>query len=773
MNPKYRQKKTCVSRIISITAVKTFVGTLIGLGLAAVSVPAFAQLEEIIVTAQKREQSMQELGLTVAVFDEKALKELQGDDLFAIGDQLPNVQIYTSANLPSFTIRGIGLNEFQASFDSPVGVHIDEVYMSKPFMVSTPFYDIQRVEVLKGPQGTLFGRNTTGGAVNYYSNLPTDEFEASIYFSADSNERRQLEGHISGPISDNLLGRFSVYSATGSGGPYFNIFTGDDIGSPDVLAFRGQLLWEGVGGTRVRLLVHGASDESELTPYKSPGIFNPGGSLFNGDFCDELFTGEVIKDRTACLKFGGVTGDPNLEKSPQDPFTVNQEQFPTANNDSIGGFLRIDHEFGGATVTSITALEKFERDQREDGLDSPLAVAQIDWYNDIEQFSQEIRIAGDVSDGRWRYVVGFFYEKDDFEEVDSLDFTENPVPFLPPFAPWLGDEFKIKLESLALFVHNEFDITDKFTINLGLRGTQDETTLVSADTFLGADPVGKEDRLTQVIPVDSRRNEKRTDKDFSFRLGGELTPKDNVMIYANLTTGFKSGGFAIPFGGLITSYDPETIFAQELGIKTRLLNETLQVNGSVFRHKYKDVQANVDDPASPITPITRNIGDTEAFGLEADLWWAPNDQWDVKFGVGYLNAEIVKSDRSITTYAGPELLQGNTPMNSPKWNFSGLLRYQRPLNDQLELILMTDFSWTDERYLETTNQPFDLAYSYELVNVRAAVASANGNWELALWGKNITDTAYLTYINNLSFFKLDIYNEQGATYGLSLTYNIN
>ena len=183
--------------------------------------------------------------------------------------------------------------------------------------------------------------------------------------------------------------------------------------------------------------------------------------------------------------------------------------------------------------------------------------------------------------------------------------------------------------------------------------------------------------------------------------------------------------------------------ADGAGIKARLAGDTLQLNASIFKYNYKDLQVNVDDPLSPLVPLTRNIGEADMSGIEADLWWAPSDGLDIKLGVGYLDAEFEKTNRSITTYVGPIPLQGKRPVNTPEWTYNGLIRYERPLNSNLSLVLMGDFRWTDERFLEATNQVFDRADDYMLVNARAAIVGPDGRWEAALGGKNITDEAYL------------------------------
>ena len=253
------------------------VAAVIGLIMTVWVPAAFAELEEIIVTAQKREQSVQDVGLTVSVFDSEAYRELTRGTLDGLAAQLSNVQAYaTNTFLQSVHIRGIGLNEFQGQYDSPVAQHIDEVYISKPWMIARRRFDIQRVEALKGPQGTLFGRNTTGGSMNFFTNAPTQKFATELQLGADEHERYRAEGMVNGPLSENLSGRLSMLGEVGSGGPQKNLFTGEEHGKPDVFELRGQLLWEGEDLT-VRALLHGGYDKSEKVAWKGSGIYNASG----------------------------------------------------------------------------------------------------------------------------------------------------------------------------------------------------------------------------------------------------------------------------------------------------------------------------------------------------------------------------------------------------------------------------------------------------------------------------------------------------------------
>ena len=773
--------------------------SLVAMVAAVGSWPAAAQLEEIIVTARKREQSVQDIGITISAFNENAIRDLgAGRDQQALLGQVANAQSYlTGTFLQSAHIRGIGLNEFQGQYDSPVAQNVDEVYMSKPWMISRPKFDLERIEVLKGPQGTLFGRNTTAGALNFYTNAPTKSLEAYLDASYDIHERALIEGAVSGSITGDLLGRFSFLTNFGSGGPQFNLFTGKEHGEPDLYEIRGQLAWSN-DSTRIRTLFHTGQDKSEKVAWKGPGIFNVGGG-----YCPELLAGAVTDAPATCAKFAGLTGDPELEFEPTGTYTINANT-PAASDDEFGGgYLRVDHDTGWGTITSISSYEYYDRDIQEDSDSSPLRSVDTRYWNQIDSISQELRLTGTLTES-WRYVLGFFYQHDDLDQVDGSYLGGNPLGIVPPFAPHFFEESQYDVDSVAGFFQAEHDVTDRLRIIAGARYTRDD---IKAQGIAGLgldDPVGAADRVTPCIittftpagqsspacafldpflgraPNDGVFKDDRTDSNVSWRAELEYDIRDRMMLYASLATGYRSGGYSIPFAGTVTQFTPEELFVQEAGIKSTLLDGTLQANMAVFHYQYDDVQVNVDDPISPVVPITRNVGKQENIGFEADLWWKPTDNWDAKFGVGYLDAEYDEVNISpstglpfsITSYGIVAPLKGNRPVNSPKWNLNGLLRYQHRLFEGWDLILMSDVRWTDERFLEASNLPFDRADAYTVVNARAGLQSQDGTWEMSIWGRNILDERYLTYINNIAFFKLDIFGEK-PTFGLDIRYKFN
>ncbi|MBI2969974.1 MAG: TonB-dependent receptor, partial [Gammaproteobacteria bacterium] len=461
---------------------------------------------------------------------------------------------------------------------------------------------------------------------------------------------------------------------------------------------------------------------------------------------------------------------------------------PAVDDTFYGGYLHWDYDMGWAQLTSITAYEYYERIHREDSQSDIFDSTSTHYYNEMNQVSQELRLTGELSE-RLRYVLGFFYEHDDLDQVDGSDLSEQPLPLgLPPFADQFFAQFGLEVESVAFFGHSEYDFTDNLTVNAGLRYTSDNTRVSDGLLGIGILPqFGEEKFVTPCIittfpggPIGSPAcpflgpeapvfEDSRTDRNFSWRLGMEWTPADDLLIYGNLTTGYRSGGYSLPFAGAATQFEPEELFAQEIGIKSQWLGNTVQINGSVFQYLYDEVQVNVDDPVSPLVPITRNIGKQKNVGAELEVEWAPDEHWFLKQGGGWLDANYEDTDRAITTYAGIIPLDGKKPVNSPKWTYNGYVRYQQPIFAGWDGSIGFDYRWIDDRFLEATDQAFDRADAYWLVNMRAAVTSQDGRWEVALYGTNLFDEEYLSYINNIAFFKLDIFGEP-RTFGATVAY---
>jgi len=702
-------------------------------------------LEEIVVTAQKREQSQQDVGLTITAFDEQSVVERWLDEPYQLASTVPNLQAFDNAvGQTHFRIRGLGLNEFQVSFDSPVAINVDEVILSKPFMASMGFYDVQRIEVLKGPQGTVFGRNTTGGAVNYYTNRPTSEFEAGVRASYGEFDRFEIDAHVSGPLTENLSGRLSIAGAFAGAdkGPYFNQFDGKNIGTRDnKKLIRGQLEWTN-DSTTVLAGVHFGSQEGESTPYDNLFEDIPGGAFA-----------------------GGTTDVTAVIENPIGRFTLNQDYFPTKDNLARGALLRIDHNFGELTFTSLTGFEYFERDAREDSDNTPVASVNIDWYSRIRQFSQEIRLSGEY--GNWNFLFGAYFENADLLSVNSIAIGALGLGLNSG-----GSDYAQDTDTWAIFTNNEYAFNEQFSLTVGLRYTEEKNQFTglsfAAFGLPGAEPLNRVDPSTYIpglVPADVSR----TDTDFNYKVGLNYFATDDVLLFTSYSTGFRSGGFdAGLFADPLIIFDPEDVSAFEAGIKTTLLNKSLTANLSVFFTEVDDYQENANLP-SELVPRRRNIGKLETKGAELDLNWKPTSAWLIRASAGYSKAEIVKSDFVFGTIPA----EGNVPANSPEFSTNLFASYVVQLNNNMDLEFVANWSWVDERFLEVENQLDHLVDSYSIIDASIALGSIDGKWRATIWGRNLTDEIYATYVNDVPGFGLFLpINSDPITYGITVGFQM-
>lgn len=725
-------------------------------------------LGEIIVTAQKRAQSAQDVGITISAFSGKELGRLNVQNIVEVATLIPNVQVNYGFGQNAFNIRGLGINEFSANLDSPVALHVDEVYMSKNFMTSLLLFDIERVEALKGPQGTLFGRNTTGGSINFFTRKPSEELSATASLGYDNYETVRGEFGLGGLLSGNLRGRISGFAADQGKGFYRNLTLGEREGAEEKFALRSQLAWSG-DSTDILLSLHFGKDTSTMPPYEGVGIFTPA-SLAAGApvFCPEYLNGTVTGATPNCVR-----GTDGLNPGDDDPYTSQNSFAHKVNNRGVGGMLRIDHNLDWATLTSVTGFENFRRDARENSDGTPGPGVDVYWNNKISQLTQELRLTS-AEGSIWNYVLGAFYEHDTYKNADYLTVLEGA-------APGFFSRFTQKTDAIALFFHNDVAVTENLSVIAGVRYSW-EKVRIDGGTFIGAGitTIGVIEQPTVILFPSALSSAlpdggSRKDEDVSFKTGIEWKPDvagrgiDDLMLYANISTGFRSGGYNASFAGsqeAFTSLSPESIIAYEVGFKSQMAARSVQVNGSFFRYDFRDGFVNVDNPTSPV-PITINAANIETWGAELDMRWLPVEGLDLSLAAGWLDAEI-KSD---ITSAGISL-KGNSPVNSPKWTLTFRERYEFSLTDSLLFSVAADASYRSAQYLETVNAPSNRESGYWIVNSQIGLHNENQGWTLTLWAKNLTKTKYRSYVNDLPAFGwlLNIYGAP-RTYGVTLAYS--
>jgi iron complex outermembrane receptor protein len=704
------------------------------------------QLSDIVVTAQKRSQSARDVPITMSVLSGDALARQNAQSVTDAAQLVPNIQVNYGLGQNAFNVRGIGLQQFSSNFDSPVAVHVDEVYLSKSFMSNLLLFDIDRLEVLKGPQGTLFGRNTTGGSVNFYTNKPTSTFTAGGTVGYDNYRTVRTEAYVSGPLTDTISVRLSgMYNNQGKG-YYHNVTTNRDEGYEKKFALRAQLQWKGPSTTILLTGTYG-QDNSNLPPYLTPGTFTPQ-SMAAGSptLCADYLNGTVNGGDASCVRSDGTyPGSKN-------PYISHGNVTHRGASRGSGITGRLTQDLGFADLTAISSYQYYLRRTQEDSDGNPAPSIETYYWNRINQFTQEVRLTS-KGGGAWNYVLGGFYEHDAFLNNDYLTIAGATVP---------GDysAFGQHLDAGALFFHNEVKVAPTLTLIAGARYSYEKLAL-SGGTFAG---VGRTSSYpivpTQIVGTLSlaslaENGGRRTDENVSFKVGMQWRPHlasnfvDDLMIYGTVSTGFRSGGFNAEYAApqvALTSLAPETVTAYEAGFKSAIAGRTLQINGAVFRYDFRNGFMNVDSAFTPV-PVTINAAKIMTYGAEADVRWLAARGLDFSASVGWLDPKI---DSDITV--GGKSLKGFRPVNSPHWTLSGGVNYTRPISDTLKLGASLDGSYRSSQYMSSVNAPSNLQAGYWIVNGQIRLAQIDDHWTVSAWVKNLTKTKYWTYVNDLPAF---------------------
>jgi iron complex outermembrane receptor protein len=730
---------------------------------ASGAVSAASIIEEVIVTAQKREQAITDVALTVTAVSGDVARAMGVQDTRDVAMLATNIDIkgagMADAN-PAVTVRGIGMNNFNANNNPSVGVYLDEVFLASPAMINLSMMDVGRIEVLKGPQGTLYGRNATGGALNIISAKPTQEVSGFASLTVGDYDKAKFEGAVGGGLSDTLSGRVSVlYDNQDENFHEYHAPDGSDqnFRESETSAIRVQL-----AGEYDRLSWNLGASYLDQDIGNSP--FTSLGGYWNSP--DEVFVTPCQGELANCVNTLGL----NVADRDGDEFThdfqVSRVGEMRIQSDVSSVTAKIEYEFDKVSLTSITAWAQQDRDFGENIWSTPLEAFAVVHDEEMEQFSQELRLSGETDRSRW--MVGAFYWDDTFESTNvanSADILGLLAGVTPVF--WDNDQ---ETEAYAVFASVDWDLGERWMLTTGLRYSNETTdfkggtqgTIVDPaafDDFVGADldlPVGITIPFTE---TDDDIDEDNT----SYRVALEFRPNDDWLTYGSVTTGFKSGGFFGDFtfdNSELEPFDSETVTAYELGAKATLADGLVQLNGAVFYYDYEDIQTFVP---SAIGFKLDNLEEAAIAGAEIELLTTPIDGLDIRLGASYLDTEV---DSDFVEFDGNEL------PNSPETQFTGTIRYEFPVGEGMAISLQADGKYSDEMFRESTNNPWLKTDSYSVLNLRGSLLSTDGTWEVAVWGRNIADEEY-----EQERFASDIIGQvvglQGnpRTYGATLNYN--
>lgn len=715
------------------------------------SVTAGAQtagpLEEVVVTAQKREQSLMSVGLAVSVADETEIRDRRINTVTDISLFTPNAAVkeFIPGLMPIITIRGVGLNDFNAANNPATGVYIDEVSLSSLALLSSDFFDLAQMEVLKGPQGTVYGRNATAGALNVMTARPDfSGLSGRLSGGIGNYSSRELEGMINVPASDTLAFRFAGKLIRQDEGFWDNSLTGSDVGERDVAMGRAWATWRASDRTEVSLKLEAQTADSELGSPEFFGLLPTAGE-------------------SDCPGSPGCSNLLGYSDTDGDPFRGAWSVDPGYEMDQTTTMLLIDHELSFATLRSVTAFIDFDRSYGSDVDASPARITDFINEDEVQQFSQEFRLEGGDANLVWQ--LGLFYSQDEILTTYAGELQDllNTTTF---------SSADLEVETLSLFANGEYALSDTLTLIGGLRVSEEDRSnvgftrdLVSSPpaSFLTMAPFG-----TPPITL-AGIDDEISDTSVDWRIGLNWQFSDDGMLFVSAAQGTKSGGF---FTGVATlpeqlqPYDPEDLLALELGIKGQVNDLGLRYEASVFYYDYNDVQSYIRDNSGAIgTQRLGNISGAEIYGADFQVGWYPQslDGFSATLGGGILDTEL-------ESFAGPEgtVPAGNELPDAPETSFSIDLRYRADLTGDHAVELALDSRYQADVFRDSLNDPLLQADSFTVTNARITWY-AGASLEFSLWGKNLGDEEYVVQgVNQLAFGNgFRVYGPP-RTYGLSV-----
>lgn len=626
-------------------------------------------LEEVMVTANKKVESMQKVPISMTAMSADTIRELGIGSVVDIAAHVPNLQLKSEFGVatPLAFIRGIGNTSFVATSIMPVGFYIDGVYIGQNIAQGIQLFDTQRIEVLRGPQGTLFGRNTTGGLINVITRKPKpgEEMNGSASITAGQFETLNLEGALGGPIGDKLAYRLAV-SRQEDDGVFDNVnpnFVGSDsnVGDTNATGARGMLSWEPNDAVSALLNAHwGRSDGQNVI--NKPGFLDCPPGVTPGSF------GPQCTD-----PFGyGLHDVPGFHDT--DELAAGNEAIET-----YGGAVELNWMLDAHTITSVTAWDKATLDRFHDSDGHRLAFVNSTFAADAKFWSQELRVTS-AYDGPWNWVGGAYYYAD---SVDSFAHF-NAADFIAPFTgTGTAQVIEQETRSWALFGEVTRKFRERWTLALGMRWTQDEreagietwgTNAFGAQTSPAAPPAFvpavsattvvtvPEARAAFLFPLIPPSAVEKRWREWSGRTSLSYEIDDDRQVFGSFSRGFKGGEFnggALVLPGEVALTDPEFIDSYELGYKGTHLDGSLRLNATAFFMKYKDQQVLVNAPGTAgggLFSTLANVGRSEIKGVELELQYQPNAAWLVTLGGGATSTRSLRALSILSTArTGPEI----------------------------------------------------------------------------------------------------------------------
>lgn len=728
-------------------------------------------IEEIVVTAQKREQSLNDVGMSVSALTGEQLANQGVADAADLVKVIPGFSFTpTQFGAPVYTIRGVGFNESSLSGSPTVSVYVDEVSLPFPVMARGAILDLERVEVLKGPQGTLFGQNSTGGAINYIAAKPTREFEAGIGLSYGSYDAKSVDGFVSAPISNDWAFRAAFKSDQG-GAWQRNSANGESLGSKDFVAGRALFEYSPSASFKVGFNLNTWRDRSDIQAPQFIGAF----AAMPVPALDSRVSNAVVANSDARMATWGP-GNGFKRDNTFDQASVRLD----AKNFSPG-----------LTFTSITVSQKFQRNELMDTDGTTAANLHIGTGGDINSFSQEFRLSGDNVD-KLHWMVGGNYGRDAIVDTQRIILKDSSVGAVLGFGE--ADNYsKQDIKTTAVFVNGDYSLSDNVSIEGGMRHTQSDRDFEGCTKDSGAGDLGAVMSYLQglVNPAATSRpvpggcatfnstynvgmfNSSLSEKNTSWRTGLNWKPSPQTLLYGNISKGFKSGNFPTLSASTTAQFAPavqEELLAKEIGFKLSLDDRKVQLNGALFNYDYvnKQLRGRIQDPIFGQLETLVNIPKSEVNGLELQLTWAPIRGLVINGSATAILTEV-KNFIGFDQFGAQKDMTGNAFPYSPKYQVSLGADHLWRHSESINAFIGANVTYRSETKGGIENDPRLAIDAYSTVDLRGGVEASSGAWKLSLWGKNVGNTYYW---NNVLHAEDTIIRYAGtpASYGVTFQY---
>ena len=703
-------------------------------------------IEEIVVTAQKRAQSLQDIPLAVTVFTGDVLREDDIISLQDLGNRTPGLLFSAfSVGQPEITIRGVGTKEDGAAASDSTIVSIDDVYIAARTAQVFDIFDLERIEVLRGPQGTLYGKNSIGGSINFVTTIPDENTRIRLRQTFASYGRIDTGGLVSGQISNNVFGKFS-FSRRSHDGYIRNILVDEQQGEINTFAYRAMLRVTPSDNLEMIFSFDSADDDLGQTNREPVGSAGP------------LHDGPHASNPIAVNEALGGAADPFDSLADVEGFTDREVR---------GYSIKINYDMGWATLTSISSFRESDFDWLEDSEGLPpstvfsdltgssgnpgitlTAPPETGFAFDVsdaaiettEQITQEFRLTS-PGENRLTWVAGLFFSHEEIDRTETFFFPSLGGPGLD--APSLSESVQSNnSESFAVYGQGSYAVLDNVTVTGGVRFSYEKK-----DIGIGANIITGLGLLLQDFPFTKASEDW---DNVTGRLAVDWQALDDVMLYASFSTGFKSGGFTGSASTAVrgtTPFSPEHARNYEIGVKSRLLERRVLFNATAFFNDLSDLQVTrFFQPFDGLFGefITENAGSAEVFGLEIEAVALITDNLEVGGNYAYLDAEFT-SFTGTPSITGTGDFTGNRLRLSPKHTASLYARLTWDLAFG-QLAAKVNYRYQSLAFLDPNNNAITLIPSYDIWDIRLAFTSADGRWEIAGFIKNLGDEKYRTHV---------------------------